>query len=121
MKELQKHFTSEEQSNRLLKIGLPADSADCYTINFGKKPTYWLEPYYATFSDFVHYHSDEGIPAWSVGRLIEILIICGCYTSPKKFIVEPYSMEPSLIENIVDKIEELEGYDMLDFSKLNNQ
>lgn len=53
-----------------------------------------------------------------VGRLIEILMICDTYLAPKEFKIDPNSMNPTLIENAVNKIEELEGYDMLDFSKL---
>ena len=30
MKKLQNNFTTPEQSKRLLELGVPADSADCY-------------------------------------------------------------------------------------------
>ena len=30
MKKLQQNFTTTEQSKRLLELGVPADSADCY-------------------------------------------------------------------------------------------
>ena len=118
METLQNHFTTVDQSKRLLAVGLPADSADCYFLPFGKGYIHLFAPGYMSYSDYKAYHSDDITPVWSVGRLIEILIICGNYFAPKEFKIEPNSMKPSLIENIVDKIEELEGYDRMDFSKL---
>ena len=40
MKKLQSNFTTSEQSKRLLELGVPADSADCYntTKHIGKIP-----------------------------------------------------------------------------------
>ena len=82
MKKLQNNFTTPEQSKRLLELGVPADSADCYYGFKGKeifvrhnkkqksgkifKPIYIPErkaPYVC-------------IPCWSVGRLIEVIFIC---------------------------------------------
>ena len=50
MEKLQINVTTQEQSKRLLELGVPADSADCY------------------------YHN--GDVCWSVGRLIQIIQIC---------------------------------------------
>ena len=122
MKKLQNHFTTPEQSKRLLELGVPAESADTtitghvhYDHSTHTNHNYWAH----TMINFKGKPDMECyLPCWSVGRLIEILMICGNYFAPKEFKIEPNSMKPSLIENIVDKIEELEGYDMLDFSKL---
>ena len=35
MKQLQNNFTTPEQSKRLLELGVPANSADCYLTKFG--------------------------------------------------------------------------------------
>lgn len=89
MKRLQNNFTTPEQSKRLLALGLPADSADCFTAN----PMECLPPieYLAIFvidrdetytqcidklcEDGFVKHSDY-LPCWSVGRLMEIELIC---------------------------------------------
>ena len=81
MKKLQNNFTTPEQSKRLLELGIPADSADCYISN---KKIFVLHncTYQENFNDDLdlarlhlidmpHY-----IPCWSVGRLIEIAKIC---------------------------------------------
>ena len=70
MKKLQNNFTTPELSKRLLELGVPADSADCYYGKDGK----------------IH-HIDGSIPnsllwtvgcipCWSAGRLIEIYNEC---------------------------------------------
>ena len=72
MKTLQCNFTTQEQSKRLLELGVPADSADCYYVtSVGKKP------------NIIHseFHFDvkcktTAKPCWSVGRLIEIAKRC---------------------------------------------
>ena len=74
MKNLQNNFTTQEQSKRLLELGVPADSADmyysqtCRTIvivdeQIDKKKFYKVI-----------------LPIWSVGRMMEICKIC----EPKK-------------------------------------
>lgn len=124
MKKLQNNFTTPEQSKRLLELGLPANSADCYLFkdsriyNGVRRPFSLFPNTYKYVEKFNGQFGNEISPCWSVGRLIEILMICNTYFAPKVFQIEPNSMNPSLIENVVDKIEELKGYDMLDFSKL---
>lgn len=121
MKKLQNNFTTPEQSKRLLELGVSADSADCYLLRTHTKgDTFTVE----VLHDELYSKKDkftnmlEYLPCWSAGRLIEILMVCGTYFAPKEFRIEPNSMKPTLIENIINKIEELEGYDMFDISKL---
>ena len=124
MKTLQNNYTTPEQSKRLLELGVPADSADCYMFTYGYEYKGMPRPFlvfpktYEYIKNLNAAYGDKTIPCWSVGRLIEILMICNTYLAPKEFKIEPNSMNPTIIENIVNKIEELEGYDMLDFSKL---
>ena len=94
MKLLQNNFTSPEQSRRLLDLGLPADSADCYW-HFIRRNEHallrtelrWLEPSYVdkytAFVDMAVGHDKYRanrlktyLPCWSVGRLIEIELMC---------------------------------------------
>lgn len=56
--------TSREQSERLLALGLKAETADmCWTKGFD-------ESYYLTIET---YYFDDDIPAWSLHRLIEMM------------------------------------------------
>lgn len=122
MIQLQNDYTTPEQSKRLLNLGVPADSADCYYLREHPDKVYLFKNQKESDNCISKIRLRLGLghamPCWSVGRLIEILMICGTYLAPKEFKIEPNSMNPTLIENAVNKIEELEGYDMLDFSKL---
>lgn len=70
MKKLQNNFTTPEQSKRLLELGVPADSADCYysAIDHYTHPVIW----HVNVSKFW----GTKCPCWSVGRLIEIFELC---------------------------------------------
>lgn len=83
MSKLQNNFTTLEQSKRLLKLGVPANSADCLREsekhNDGKVITYREAKEineYQQFMNDVSYENAAVIPCWSVGRLIEIFEIC---------------------------------------------
>jgi hypothetical protein len=79
MKTLQNNFTTPEQSKRLLELGVPADSADCYYQDYGSIPMLvWTETQPLNLR--------RGIlkPCWSVGRMMEICKICGSYKLAKE-------------------------------------
>lgn len=72
LKKLQNNFTTIEQSKRLLELGIPANSADCYydqyqIINFRAEIDYGYDFFGLNF---------RFIPCWSVGRLMEVCKIC---------------------------------------------
>ena len=81
IKKLQNNFTTPEQSKRLLELGVPADSADCYlngdsviVLNgrtFQENYDEDLDLAKLNLMEFPHY-----LPCWSVGRLIEIYELC---------------------------------------------
>lgn len=75
MRKLQKSYTTPEQSKRLLELGLPADSADCYYNQFSELGFRCEEDYSYDFFD----ENFMFIPCWSVGRLIEIFVIVRDY------------------------------------------
>lgn len=112
MKTLQNNFTTQEQSKRLLELGVPADSADCYYSCADKKNTYILN---SDEIDSNLFARDGFIPCWSVGRLIEIMlnsqIDTGTYSLGFMVDKDTFSIE-SLIDIIDEEIEEF------DFSKL---
>lgn len=113
IKKLQNNFTTPEQSERLLELGVPADSADCYTTtNNGRAVVLNL-----LFSEFMENivaggfnNPDAYLPCWSVGRLIEIFITCTPYVE--------IILRTSLIEQIVASYEDVIKQGMIDFSKL---
>lgn len=69
MIKFQQTYTTPEQSQRLLDLGVPADSADCH---------------YTAMQSIIWVHNNNDpdftnkliMPCWSVGRLIEIVFIC---------------------------------------------
>ncbi len=76
MKNLQSNYTTPEQSRQLLELGVPADSADCYlykVAEYGYR-VFIRQPY---FNESVI--CGGSIPCWSVGRLIEIFLLCSPY------------------------------------------
>lgn len=109
MKTLQNNFTTPEQSSRLLKLGVPADSADMkywegHRITEDDIPLLLVPgvPYSKSNMEF------NNLPCWSVGRLIEIYATC---TDCSLF---ELPLEDSLIDTLIDGIE----WNRLDFSKL---
>lgn len=77
MKTFQNNFTTPEQSKRLLELGVPANSADCYLTRFGIDEDWEVKVLnYDKYSDVVIGNQDYCIPCWSVGRLVEICRTC---------------------------------------------
>ena len=103
MKKLQNNFTTPEQSKRLLELGVPAWTADCYYKESGK-------------IEIKNTALDEFYPAcWSVGRLIEIMKICS--NGVATWYLRSTDKEP-LIERWIDSLESGLFENDFDFSKL---
>lgn len=67
--------TTEEQTKRLLALGLKAETADMsYRINYFELDGMLLDRIYTLEPD-PPFNNDRHIPAWSLHRLIEILDI----------------------------------------------
>lgn len=119
MSKLQNNFTTPEQSKRLLELGVPENSADCYntTKHIGKIPegkTYkniWQMSVWRKKND----SHIEMYPCWSVGRLMEIYHICIPNTS-----IYGWNYHEDVNGNYIDYIiqEYVDAYGELDFSKL---
>lgn len=118
IKKLQNNFTTPEQSKRLLELGVPADSADCY-FQFGFENLIWIR---TTTSEKSEYFFDRlinghslNIPCWSVGRLMEILY--ECYMMDMKFRYFRFNhLYGGMIDSLVQIFEDVSGD--IDFSKL---
>ena len=85
MKKLQNNFTTPEQSKRLLGLGVPADSADCYFYDWDLKDTdihtignmpQIFDSFERGIEKFEKRKCIKMYPCWSAGRLIEIYNMC---------------------------------------------
>lgn len=76
------NFTTREQSEKLLGLGIPADSADCFFYlytNDSDNPHILYKKLSETQADYDSpFSSIKAVlyPCWSVGRLIEIWLLC---------------------------------------------
>lgn len=75
MKQLQKNYTTPEQSKKLLELGMPIESADIAMFDTPDDP---FDPFIIAgdMTIWRDLNKGYGIPSWSVGRLIEIWQIC---------------------------------------------
>lgn len=85
MKKLQKDYTTPEQSERLIKLGVPADSANkAYWTNSDNQTIYIDIPDYTTYTEFAasikRVFGQDYFPAWSDARLMHIYFLCGTFT-----------------------------------------
>ena len=112
MKKLQNNFTTPEQSKRLLELGVPADSADCYFLSTDGITT-WVRGVADKYMNWFGSIDRTPIPCWSVGRLIEIFSKCytgaKCYYSPRNLHNTAFWME---------RFDRLTMICFMDFSKL---
>lgn len=114
MSKLQNDFTTPEQSKRLLELGVPEWTADCYTIinnDVYNKDEIRVRQneYEINYSFFNNKHYN---PCWSVGRLIEIYHIC--VSSGFSFHV----CFPNLMNEIMYKLGEAHRNGWLNLKKL---
>lgn len=122
MKKLQNNFTTPEQSKRLLELGVPADSADCYLFKFRCEDVYtqWhiaLFENKETYSWKINLLSGtlyDYLPCWSVGRLIEIFKKLCPFGD---IIGELIMMDENIVESFVHEFENPNV--KWNFSKLN--
>ena len=76
MIELNDNFTNQDQSKRLLALGLPANTADCYMAKNGNGIMSIGILHNEKFSDYKKRSILFDVqPCWSVGRLIEIYCV----------------------------------------------
>ena len=126
MKKLQNNFTTPEQSKRLLELGVPADSADCYRERYiyddfvgepaFSHPVFLAQPYN---DECIRTKHHEYIPCWSVGRLIEIYDMCFIYPKSRSSWCAYIRVKGVLfVDYIIDCYKNAIADKLLDFSKL---
>ena len=111
------NFTTPEQSKRLLELGVPADSADCYFGSYPGHPDWAVirQSEFDTEDDGLFRINEDIIPCWSVGRLMEIFDIC--FPESDTACWPPcYELDTDYITYVVHLYER--GIMELDFSKL---
>lgn len=115
MKKLQNNYTTPEQAKRMLELGVPADSADCYFYEpFGKHNFIYILQNGSPLKETerrqrIIVHPDTKLfPCWSVGRLIEIYELCTGY--------EWHNKNGNKVELLMDDYQNHKH--LFDFSKL---
>lgn len=119
MKKLQNDFTTPEQSKRLLDLGVPTDSADCYLTRFGMDEDWEVKVLNnVKYSELAISNQKYCLPCWSVGRLIEITAICREWFEGQKYHSYTFQKDISPLEKAIEKIEIAVRENRIDFSKL---
>ena len=106
MSKLQNDFTTKQQSEKLLALGMPRLSANFYyddenEVQIVKDPEFELQ-------------SKGYFPCWSVGRLIEVYDTC----LPDNGDWPNYFKYGNLLEYVIDCIDVAIEKELIDFSKL---
>ena len=125
IKKLQNNFTTPEQSKRLLKLGVPADSADCVLENLNTAENNFQSEYYTRWiiekrhvKEDIFCERNEGIflPCWSVGRMIEIYNTCVDFDLDNGAAIVIFIQDKSPIVQMMEMFED--KVSIMDFSKL---
>ena len=121
------NYTTQEQSKRLLDLGLPVDSADCfYKRHLSDVNEYFEDPKllpkgynFSTWCGSLTDGVDEKIyiPCWTVGQLIKIYLICNPYENDNDlmFMLTSGVEVPDLCHYIITWLEYLKP----DFNNVN--
>lgn len=114
------NFTTTEQSKRLLELGVPVNSADCYFGSYPGHPDWAVirQSEFDTENDALFRLNEDITPCWSVGRLIELLVTCAIDKEHVKCIIEEITNYAAPVETYVNVITYLCKEKELDFSKL---
>lgn len=116
MKKLQNNFTSQEQSKRLLELGVPAWTADCFhPTDLQQNPIEDATPTIITYQLDTHeiiWDKVYGFPCWSVGRLLELYMKARGLDFMYFIIMSDANMIDSIVRMFVENQNEI------DFSKL---
>lgn len=108
MKKLQNNFTTPEQSKRLLELGVPADSADCYYTPYGN-----ISVIIPNKTDAPFIYEIGCTHCWSVGELMRIYAIC---FDPDFIHFDTFADGINFLQQMMDKFETYAKN--MDFSKL---
>lgn len=105
MAELQSNYTSIEQSNQLVELGVPVNSADCYIYTYDENTIYEmgiLNKMKFTQRKEKQRFPHRMLPCWSAGRLMEI--IAECYQVDLTF---RYFTRGGMMESLINTFSDL--------------
>lgn len=121
MKQLPNNFTTQELSKRLLELGLPANSADCYYYYFtAAHPDYRIrQNEWELVPEF--FTTNQNFPCWSVGRLIEIYGRCDKHEFNQGDLTVNARIHKNITDYLISRFILAVGVSELDFSKLEGQ
>ena len=120
MKKLQNNFTTPEQSKRLLlELGVPKDSADCYYLREHDDKVYLFQNQKESDNCISKIRLRLGLghamPCWSVGRLIEIYLLCAELKKPQMIFIKE---DVLMMDRMINELCRMAESERLDFSKL---
>ena len=108
LKHIYENYTTEEQADTILSLGIPVDTADCY-IDLNGNLYISSQNERELDNDFFTREDIRYTPCWSAVRLIEIY----CTATHHMF---PELSPPYIIKDIIGAIKQESKY--TDFSKL---
>jgi hypothetical protein len=116
---LSSDITNIDQSKKLVELGIPIKTANYYFPLYPTENGGWKLRTDLTFrrnaNDELH---PSEIPAWSAGRLIEILeITVGAPWSDKQLL----GKQGTLLERVISDVEDCVKFNKIDFSKLKEE
>lgn len=119
MKKLQNNFTTPEQSKRLLELGVPAWTADCFRWDFMNSFDVSEDNRYSTSISVLCFEYQRGfydkLPCWSVGRLIEIYLLCAELKKPQMIFIKE---DVLMMDRMINELCYMAESERLDLSKL---
>ena len=122
MKKLQCNFTTPEQSKRLLELGVPRWTADCFRLDFSSAFGISEDKRYSTSISLLCYEYQmdfhDKLPCWSVGRLIEIYLLCAELKKPQMIFIKE---DVLMMDRMINELCYMAESERLDFSKLEEE
>ena len=115
MKRLQSNFTTVEQSKRMLELGVPEWTADLRYRICKANDSILGNPYLTKGKKYTGSHFNSSLPCWSVGRLIEIYLLCAELKKPQMIFIKEYVL---MMDRIINELCYMAESERLDFSKL---
>jgi len=119
MKTLQNNYTTPEQSNRLLELGVPAWTADImFDKNRRRYELIETEDESLAETQRTLFYNGGAIPHWTVCRLMEIFEICDVTQGENDMCCIPSLKRMTYMEYIMKCYNKAIEMGILDFSKL---
>lgn len=119
MEKLQSNYTTQEISKKLMLMGLPDWTADCFYDHFGYKQirdclNELRKDFFENAGEFNECH-EGAIPCWSAGRLLELYNNCVLnYDEDSMVIPKGHFVLQKILIELFAALE----YKYFDFSKL---